>query len=697
MDFFAMKEYPLQQVRNIGIMAHIDAGKTTATERILFYTGKVHRIGEVDEGSATMDWMLQEKERGITITSAATTCIWRDTQINIIDTPGHVDFTVEVERSLMVLDGAVMIFSAVEGVEPQSETVWHQTSKYRVPRLSFINKMDRTGADFYRTVSMMEERLGASPLLLQIPLGKEEAFVGIIDLIRMRAIKWQVEEYGVHFIEEDIREEYMTQAHHYREVMIEQLGDIDEHIAHKYVEDEAIAVEELVAAIRKGTIASVIHPVLCGSALKNKGVQRLMDAIVDFLPSPLEVPPIEGINPETGKTETRLPSKDEPFSAMVFKIASDEHVGKLAFVRAYSGEFHAGKAVYNSNLERHERVSRILLMHANKRSQISTLSCGHIAAFIGLRDARTGHTLSIKKHPIVFRTPTFPVPVISVAIEPTSQKDTEKLHVTLRMLQDEDPTFTVKSDEDTGQTIISGMGELHLEVLLERMVREFGVKANIGNPQVAYKETIRESSVAEEKFVKQTGGRGQYAHVKIRIEPLERGKHFAFEDSTRQGIIPREFIPAIREGIVAAMENGVLVGFPVVDIKAILLDGSFHPVDSTTIAFRTASSIAFYKATKEASPSLLEPIMELEIVTPEQYTGDIMKDIQSRRAQVLGMRQRERYRIVDALVPLAEMFGYTTTLRSLSQGRATSSLQFKAYDFVPDDLQETILKKIRGF
>ncbi len=692
-----MKTYPLERIRNIGIMAHIDAGKTTATERILFYTGKVHRIGEVDEGSATMDWMTQEKERGITITSAATTCIWRDCQINIIDTPGHVDFTIEVERSLMVLDGAVMVFSAVEGVEPQSETVWRQTEKYKVPRVSFINKMDRVGADFYRTVSMMEKRLGASPLLLQLPVGKEETFTGAIDLIRMKTISWHSEEQGVRFDESEISEKDLQEAQHYRELMIEQLGDIDEHIAHRYVEEEDIDEQEIVAAVRKGTIANVIHPVLCGSALKNKGVQKLIDAIVDYLPSPLEVPPIEGVHPETGNHEVRLAKQDEPFSAMVFKIASDIHVGKLAFVRVYSGEILSGKAVYNSNLGKHERVNRILLMHANKRSQVDALSCGNIAAFVGLKQAKTGHTLSVKKHPIVFRTPTFPVPVISVAIEPTSQQDAEKLHMTLRSLQDEDPSFTSKYDDETGQTIISGMGELHLEVLLTRMTREFGVRANVGNPQVAYREAIRETAVAEEKFVRQTGGKGQYAHVKLQIEPLERGKGLLFEDSTRGAVIPKEFIASVEEGIVEAMENGTLAGFPVVDVKATLLDGSFHPVDSTAIAFRTASSIAFYRAAEAASPVLLEPIMELEIVTPEPYTGEIMKDIQSRRAQVQGMRHRDMYRIIDALVPLAEMFGYTTTLRSLSQGRATSSMQFKTYHFVPDELQAGILRKIRGF
>lgn len=692
-----MKVYPLEKIRNIGIMAHIDAGKTTATERILFYTGKVHRIGEVDEGSATMDWMIQEKERGITITSAATTCIWRDIQINIIDTPGHVDFTVEVERSLMVLDGAVMIFSSVEGVEPQSETVWHQAAKYGIPRISFINKMDRTGADFYRTVAMMEERLGAVPLLLQLPLGREETFSGIIDLVRMKVVRWKEEEYGSQFVEDEVPEEFVHEAHHYRELLIEHLGDIDEHIAQKYVDEESLSEDDIKVAIRKGTIANIVHPVLCGSALKNKGVQKLIDAIVDFLPSPLDIPPIEGVHPETGKKEIRFPKKDEPFSAMVFKIATDTHVGKLAFVRAYSGELLSGKAAYNANLGKHERVNRILLMHANKRSQIESLTCGNIAAFVGLKDARTGHTLCEKKHPIVFRTPTFPVPVISVAIEPPSQKDADKLSTALRLLKDEDPTFDVKFDEETGQTIISGMGELHLEVLLKRMISEFGVKANIGNPQVAYRESIQEPAVSEEKFVRQTGGRGQYAHVKIRIEPAGRGGGFLFEDQSKGAVIPKEFIPAIREGIAEAMENGVLAGFPVVDVRAALLDGSFHPVDSTPVAFRTASSLAFYRAAESASPALLEPVMELEIVTPEQYTGEIMKDIQSRRAQVLGMRQRDKYRIVDALVPLAEMFGYTTTLRSLSQGRATSSLQFRTYDFVPPDLQTAILRRIRGF
>lgn len=692
-----MKQYPLEKVRNIGIMAHIDAGKTTTTERILFYTGKVHRVGEVDDGSATMDWMEQEKERGITITSAATTCVWKDIQINIIDTPGHVDFTVEVERSLMVLDGAIMIFSAVEGVEPQSETVWRQSNKYNIPRISFINKMDRMGANFMRTVKMMEERLSANPVLLQIPLGKEENFEGVIDLINMKAVKWYEERWGIDYYEEDIPEDYLDKANHYRELLIEKLCDFDDVITKKYIEEEPITKDEIIKTLREGTIKDVIHPVLCGAAFRNKGVQKLVDAVVDFLPSPLDVPPIEGTNPLTGKKEKRLPKSTEPFSAIVFKIATDFHVGKLAFVRVYSGEIEEGKSVYNSNLKKHERVNRILLMHANKRSQVHSVSCGNIAAFIGLKKSRTGHTLSTSKHPILFETPTFPVPVISVAIEPTSQKDSEKLDSTLRALRDEDPTFEVKYNEETGQTIISGMGELHLDVLLNRMIREFGVKANVGNPQVAYRETVKKTQVAEEKFAKQTGGRGQYAHVKIRIEPLERGKGFLFENDVRQGAIPKEFIPAIRAGIIEAMENGVLAGFPVVDIKTTLIDGSYHPVDSSDIAFRRAGSIAFYKATEMASPALLEPIMELEIVIPETYIGDIMKDIQSRRAHVLGMRHSDVNRIVEALVPLSEMFGYATVLRSLSQGRAVYSMQFHKYDFVPQTLQEGILKKIRGY
>ncbi len=692
-----MKKYSVEKLRNIGIMAHIDAGKTTTTERILFYTGKVHRVGEVDEGSATMDWMEQEKERGITITSAATTCIWKDTQINIIDTPGHVDFTVEVERSLMVLDGAIIIFSAVEGVEPQSETVWRQANKYNTPRISFINKMDRMGADFYRTVKMMEERLSANPLLLQIPLGKEENFEGVIDLVRMKAVKWYEERWGIDYFEEDIPENYVDKAHHYYELLIERICDLDENITKKYIEEESITEDEIIRVIRKGTIEDTIHPVLCGAAFRNKGVQKLLDAVIDFLPSPLDIPPIEGTNPVTGKIEKRLAQIDEPFSAVVFKIATDFHVGKVAFVRVYSGEIEEGKAVYNSNIKKHERVNRILHMHANKRSQIHSVSCGNIATFVGLKESRTGHTLSTLKHPILFKTPTFPEPVISVAIEPTSQKDSEKLNATLKNLRDEDPTFEVEYNEETGQMIISGMGELHLDVLLNRMIREFGVKAHVGNPQVAYKETIRKPQTAEERFVKQTGGKGQYAHVKIQIEPHERGKGFIFENNLRQGVIPKEFIPAIRAGIVEAMENGVLIGFPVVDIKATLLDGSYHPVDSSDIAFRRASSIAFYKATEAASPILLEPIMELEIVALDSYIGEIMKDIQSRRARVLGMRHREGNRIIEAFVPLSEMFGYATTLRSLSQGRAVYSMQFHKYDFVPEELQETLLKKLRGY
>ena len=692
-----MKTYKLENVRNIGIMAHIDAGKTTTTERILFYTGKVHRVGEVDEGSATMDWMDQEKERGITITSAATTCVWNDTQINIIDTPGHVDFTVEVERSLMVLDGAIIIFSAVEGVEPQSETVWRQANKYFTPRISFINKMDRMGANFFRTVKMMEERLSAKPVLLQIPLGKEENFEGIIDLVCMKVVKWFKERWGIEFYEEDIPKNYIEIAHHYRELLIERVCDCDDVITKKYIEEEPITEDDIIKAVRKGTIKDTIHPVFCGSAFRNKGVQNLLNAVVNFLPSPLDIPPIEGVNPETEKVEKRLPQIEEPFSAVVFKIANDFHVGKLVFVRVYSGEVKEGQAVYNSNLKKHERVNRILLMHANKRIHVNSISCGNIAAFVGLKESRTGHTLSTKKHPILFQTPTFPEPVISVAIEPTSQKDSEKLNSTLRTLKDEDPTFEVKYDEETGQIVISGMGELHIEVLLNRMIREFGVKANIGTPHVAYKETIKKEQTVEEKFVKQTGGKGQYAHVKIRVEPLGRGNGFEFENKIRHGAIPSEFISSIEKGITEAMENGVLAGFPVVDVKAILLDGSHHPVDSSNIAFRRAGSIAFYKAAEEASPILLEPVMELEIVSPESYTGEIIKDIQSRRSRVLGMRHREGSRIIEAFVPLSEMFGYATTLRSLSQGRAVYSMQFHGYLRIPEDIQVSILKKIRGF
>jgi len=692
-----MKEIPLKSVRNIGIMAHIDAGKTTTTERFLFYTGKVHRVGEVDEGCATMDWMEQEKERGITITSAATTCVWKGTQINIIDTPGHVDFTAEVERSLMVLDGAIMIFSAVEGVEPQSETVWRQANKYKIPRISFINKMDRMGADFSRTASMMEERLGANPILVQIPLGKEENFEGVIDLIRMKAVKWYEERWGINFYEEDIPNDYLDIATEFHELLIEKICDLEESITDKYLEGEKITENEIKKIVREGTINNKIHPVLCGAAFKNKGVQKLLDAVVDFLPSPLDIPPIEGVNPVSGKTEKRFPEKTEAFSAVVFKVATDFHVGKLVFARIYSGAIEEGKAVYNSNLKKHERVNRILQMHANKRIQIPSVSCGNIAAFVGLKESRTGHTLSTLKHPILFETPIFPEPVISVAIEPSSQKDSEKLHSTLKNLRDEDPTFTVKYDEETGQTIISGMGELHLEVLLDRMMREFGVKANVGNPQVAYKETITSIQIVEEKFAKQTGGRGQYAHVKMQIEPLGRGKGVVFENKIKQGVIPNEFIPSVEKGLFEAAKNGVLAGFPVVDIKATLIDGSYHPVDSSDIAFRRASSIAFYKAMENDSPRLLEPIMELEIVSPESYTGEIMKDIQSRRAKVLGMKQREKYRIIEVLVPLSEMFGYATVLRSLSQGRAVYSMQFHRYKVISEDQQEIILKKIRGF
>lgn len=685
------RRYPIEKQRNIGIIAHIDAGKTTTTERILYYTGRKHRIGEVDEGTAEMDWMPQEKERGITITSASTTCFWRGHRISIIDTPGHVDFTAEVERALRVLDGAVVIFSAVEGVEPQSETVWHQADKYKVPRIAFINKMDRVGADHERVLNQMGEKLGATVLLLELPVGKEDNFAGVIDLIEYKALIWDKDEAGEEFSVVDIPEEYQEEAAFAREVLFETLADLDHDFMEKFLE-EKVTVADVKAALRRVTIGLRGVPVLVGSAFKNKGIQPLLDAIVDYLPSPLDLPPVKGINPETGQEEIRKPSDDEPLAALVFKIMTDPYAGKLAYVRVYSGELKAGSYVYNVNKGKKERVGRLVQMHANRREDIDAIRAGDVGAIVGLKFATTGDTLADAAHPILLESMKFPEPVVSVAIEPKTQADQDKLSLALQKLAEEDPTFKIKYDHETGQTIISGMGELHLEILIDRMRREFGVEAHVGKPQVAYRETITKPADAEGKYIRQTGGRGQYGHVVIRIEPLGRGQGFVFEDKITGGVIPKEFIPSVKAGIEDAMKAGVLAGYPVTDVKVTLYDGSYHEVDSSDWAFRVAGSIAFKEAMRKAEPILLEPVMKLEVTTPEEYLGDVMGDLNSRRAHILGTERRGAAMVIKAHVPLAEMFGYATILRSLTQGRASYVMQFDHYAPVPTHIKEKILE-----
>jgi len=680
---------PLQTIRNIGIVAHIDAGKTTTTERILFYTGRVHRLGEVDEGSATMDWMIQERERGITITSAATTCEWRDHRINIIDTPGHVDFTMEVERSMRVLDGAVVLISAVEGVQPQSETVWRQADRYRVPRVIYINKMDRTGADFVRTVAMIRERLGAVPVPIQLPIGNEDAFEGAVDLLRMKAMIY-VDDLGTRSDETDIPAELREPAEQAREKLVEACADLDDALAARYLDGEAIGEEELQAVLRRGTIDARIVPVLCGSSFRNKGVQPLLDAVIDYLPSPVDLPPVSGIDPKTEETIQRPADPEAPFAALAFKIITDPYVGKLTYFRVYSGTLKAGSYVYNVNKDQKERISRILQMHANHREDIPEVSAGNVVAAVGLRVTATGDSLCDDAAPILLESIHIPEPVISVAVEPKTRADEEKLATSLGRLADEDPTFRVRFDSETGQTIISGMGELHLEIIVDRLLREFNVQANVGRPQVAYKETIRQAAKGEGRYIRQTGGRGQYGHAVIEIEPLEKGSGFEFEDGIKGGTIPREYIRPVEAGIREAADGGVIAGYQVIDFRATLIDGSYHEVDSSEMAFKIAGSMAFKEAAGRAKPVLLEPIMRVEAVTPEQYMGDVIGDLNARRGRIEGMEQQGPLRVIRVLVPLAEMFGYATTLRSVSQGRATYSMEPSHYEEVPNSIAEEI-------
>ncbi len=690
------KKLALNKIRNIGIMAHIDAGKTTTTERILFYTGRTHRIGEVHDGAAVMDWMEQEKERGITITSAATTAMWKGYGINIIDTPGHVDFTVEVERSLRVLDGAVALFCAVGGVEPQSETVWRQADKYGVPRIAFVNKMDRIGADFYNVVDMIRKRLGAHPVPLQIPVGEGDLFTGLIDLIKVKSVIYNESSLGALFEEGEIPKGLVDKANQYRTEILEAVAEYDETLLEKYLEGEEIGEEELIAAIRKATIDVKIVPVLCGSAFKNKGVQRLLDAVIAYLPSPADLPPIHGHHPKTDEVVERKQIPEESFSALAFKIMTDPYVGRLTFVRAYSGQLKAGSYTYNPVSGKKERVGRILQMHANSREDVESIQAGDIAAIVGLKNTRTGDTLCDENRHIVLESMHFPEPVISVSIEPKTKADQDKLTDSLAKLSEEDPTFVVRVDDETGQTIISGMGELHLEIIVDRLLREFKVDASVGKPQVAYKETITRAVDAEGKFVRQSGGKGQYGHVKIHFEPNEPGKGFEFENAIVGGVIPREFISSVKAGIEGAMNNGVLAGYPMKDIKAKLYDGSYHEVDSSEMAFKIAGSMALQNAAKKASPVLLEPMMKVEVVVPEEYLGDVIGNINSRRGRVSGIMPRKDAQVVAAMVPLSEMFGYATQLRSISQGRAIYTMQFSHYDPVPKNVADELIEKLKG-
>jgi len=692
------REYALERTRNIGIMAHIDAGKTTTTERILFYTGVLHRMGEVHDGAATMDWMEQEKERGITITSAATTCFWRDHRINIIDTPGHVDFTIEVERSLRVLDGAVALFCSVGGVEPQSETVWRQADKYGVPRVAFVNKMDRAGADFLGVVQMMKDRLGANAVPVQLPVGEGDMFVGIIDLITMKARMYHEGNQGTTWDEIDIPDSLKARANEYRQKMLEAVADEDDTLLEKYLEGKEISPEEVRRVLRQACLKVSIVPVLCGSSFKNKGVQLLLDSIVDFLPSPVDINEgvIHGHHPHRHDDVIRKVDDKEKFTALAFKIMSDPFVGRLTYFRVYSGTVAAGSYIYNATTERKERVARILRMHANHREEITEAHAGDIVAAIGLKNTKTGDTLTDEKDPIILEKMVFPEPVIDVAIEPRTKADQEKLGEALQKLAEEDPTFRISSNEETGQTIISGMGELHLEIIIDRMKREFKVEANVGKPQVAYKETITKKVTAEGKFVRQSGGRGQYGHVVIELEPNEKGKGFEFENAIVGGVVPKEYIKPTEEGIVEAMRNGVLAGYPVEDVKVKLFDGSFHAVDSSEMAFKIAGSMAFKEAARKAGPVLLEPIMAVEVVTPEEYLGDVMGDLNSRRGKIEGMNPRKDAQVVKAMVPLAEMYGYATTLRSMTQGRALYTMQFSHYEQTPKSVSEQIIEKVKG-
>ena len=691
------KELDLDKVRNIGIIAHIDAGKTTTTERVLYYTGRSHKIGEVHDGNATMDWMEQEQERGITITSAATTCFWQDHQINIIDTPGHVDFTAEVERSLRVLDGAVGVFCAVGGVEPQSETVWRQATKYNVPRLGFVNKMDRAGADFLKCVSQMKERLKANPVPLQLPIGAEADFVGIIDLIAMKASVYDEKSAnGEKFDVVDIPDECRELADEYREKLVEAAADIDDSIMEKFLGGEEVSSEEITAAVRKGTLELKMTPILCGAAFKNKGVQQLLDAVVTILPSPLDVPSIQGTHPDTKKEITRKSENSEPLSALAFKIMTDPFVGQLAFVRVYSGELKSGSYVYNSTTNRRERVGRLLRMHSNKREEITSVGAGDIGAVIGLKKTFTGDTLCLQEEPIILESIVFPEPVISVAIEPKTKAEQEKLSDAMVKLLQEDPTFRVKVDAETNQTVISGMGELHLDILVDRMRREFSLDVNVSQPQVAYKETIRKSVEHKLRYAKQSGGRGQFAELEIKVEPSEDGVPFKFIDKIRGGAIPKEFIPSVEKGVKEAMERGILCGYNLVDAQVTLLDGSFHEVDSSEMAFKIAASMAFKEAALKASPVLLEPIMDVEVVTPEEFMGDVIGNVNAKRGKIKEMTDRAGAKVIRAEVPLSGMFGYSTDLRSMSQGRASFSMEFSKYEAVPSMVAEELIAKATG-
>jgi len=690
------RQFDLSHMRNIGIMAHIDAGKTTLTERILYYTGKVHRMGEVHDGAATMDWMEQERERGITITSAATTCFWKDHQVNIIDTPGHVDFTVEVERSLRVLDGAIAVFCGVGGVEPQSETVWRQADKYGVPRIAFVNKLDRVGADFHFVVNMMKERLGAHAVPLQMPIHLGDVYTGMIDLVDMKTITYATEDLGATYIEGDIPRDLAKAAAEARHNMLEAVAEHDDELLHEYLEGKDPSSDLVRRGIRKGTLSGKIVPVLGGTAFKNKGIQKLLDAVVSYLPAPADMPPVKGMNPKTLENEERKVSDEEPFAALAFKIMTDPYVGKLTFFRVYSGKIKPGMHIYNANKESGERLGRVVEMHANKREEREEVFCGEIAAAVGLKNVHTGDTLCVKDHPIVLEAMHFPEPVIQVAIEPKTKSDEEKMSNALNKLQDEDPTFRVKTDEDSGQTLISGMGELHLEILVDRMVREFSVAANIGKPQVAYKETISKKIEQRTRFARQTGGRGQFADVTIILEPMPPGGGFVWDNKIRGGAIPKEYIPSIEKGIIEAMENGIMAGYPVVDVKVELIDGQFHDVDSSEMAFKICGSMAFKEGAARAGAKLLEPIMDVEVVVPEEYMGDVIGDLSSRRGRIGGMFQRSDARVVAASVPLSEMFGYSTRLRSITQGRAVYSMQFSRYEEMPAAMAEQIIAKVKG-
>ena len=686
----------LERTRNIGIMAHIDAGKTTTTERILYYTGRVHRMGEVHEGAATMDWMEQEKERGITITSAATTCYWRDYRINIIDTPGHVDFTVEVERSLRVLDGAIALFCAVGGVEPQSETVWRQADRYNIPRIAFVNKMDRTGADFFNAIKMMKERLGANVVPIALPIGDGDMFNGIVDLIYNRSIIYNEQTLGEHFEYGEVPKDMVDQVNEYRTHLLEEISMYDDTLMEKYLEGEEIDPRDIKSALRKATLDVSLTPVMCGSAFKNKGVQYLTDAVVDFLPSPIDVPAIKGVNPETGEEEERKSDSSEPFSALAFKVMSDPYVGRLTFFRVYSGKINAGSYIYNPNSDKKERFGRLLQMHANKREELEFVKAGDIAAAVGLKNTSTGNTLCDEEHPIILEEMEFPKPVISVSIEPDTRADSHQLTDALHRLAEEDPTFQISADEETGQTIISGMGELHLEVIIDRLQREFKVNANIGQPQVAYRESITKEVESEGKFIRQSGGRGQYGHVVMTVEPNEAGGGYEFNNKIVGGAIPREYIPSVDKGVQEALRNGPIAGYPVEDVVVTLHDGSYHEVDSSEMAFKVAGSMAMQDAVRKASPALLEPMMELEVVVPEEYLGDVMGDITGRRGDIRGMDQRNNAQVILADVPLSEMFGYATDLRSVTQGRAVFTMQFSHYAEVPESIKDEIVEQIHG-